>query len=655
MSGAAYPHLFSPLRIANATIANRIVSSGHDTVMVTDGAVTDRLVAYQEARARGGTGLIVVQVAGVHETARYTSHVLMAVDDSCIPGYRALADAVKPHGTALFGQLFHPGREVMESADGTAPVAVAPSAVPTERFRVMPRPLRTAEVAEIVLGYGLAARRLARAGLDGVEVVASHGYLPAQFLNPATNQRTDGYGGSPEGRLRFLREVLDSVREHGGPDLVIGMRISLDEREPAGLPAEVASDAAVTLAADGLVDYLSVTTGTSATLAGSDHIVPEMTVGNGYLAGAAARLKGAVGVPVIVAGRINQPQEAEHIIASGQADACVMTRALICDPDMPGLAAGGRSDDIRACIACNQACIGHFHAGYPISCIQHPETGRELRYGRRTPAAKPRQVLVVGAGPAGMKAAAVAAERGHRVRLAEASRRVGGQILLAERLPGRQEFGGAIGNLYREVTRAGAKVTLHCPIDLAAVQDEAPDLVVVATGARPYRPPLEVLGSPWVADSWQVIGDPASAPAGHVVVVDWRSDWVGIGTARLLAAAGHRVTLAVRGYAAGEGLQQYVRDRQLAALARERVTVLPLVRPYGADDGTVYLQHVLTDEPVVLDGVSGLVLACGQEPAGELLADLEAHGIPAVGIGDCLAPRSVEEAVLEGLTAAAEI
>ena len=655
MTGTAFPHLFSPLRIGNLTIANRIVSSGHDTVMVADGAITGRLIAYHEARARGGTGLIVVQVAGVHETARYTSHVLMAVDDSCIPGYRALAGAVRPHGTVLFGQLFHPGREVMESADGTAPVAVAPSAVPTERFRVMPRPLRTAEVAEIVHGYGLAAGRLARAGLDGVEVVASHGYLPAQFLNPATNRRTDGYGGSPEGRLRFLREVLTSVRKHGGAGLVVGMRISLDEREPSGLPAEIARQAAVTLAAAGLVDYLSVTTGTSATLAGSDHIVPEMSVRNGYLAGTAAGLKAAVGVPVLVAGRINQPQEAEQIIASGQADACVMTRALICDPDMPSLARDGRSEEIRACIACNQACIGHFHAGYPISCIQHPETGRELRYGRRTRAASAKRVLVVGGGPAGMKAAAVAAERGHRVRLAEASRRVGGQILLAQRLPGRAEFGGAVDNLYREAIRAGAKITLYCPVDLAAVREEDPDVVVVATGARPYRPPLEILDSPWLADAWQVISDPAIAPPGHIVVADWRSDWVGIGTARLLAAAGHRVTLAVRGYAAGEGLQQYVRDRQLAALAREHVTVLPLVRPYGADDDTVYLQQVLTEEPVVLDGTAGLVLACGQEPAGELLAELEAHGVPAVGIGDCLAPRSVEEAVLEGLTAASDI
>ena len=650
-----FPHLFSPLTIGGVTLANRVVSSGHDTVMADHGQVTDRLVAYHEARARGGAGLIVVQVAGVHETARYTSHVLMATDDTCIDGYRALAAAVKPHGTALFGQLFHPGREVMDLADGTLTVAVAPSAVPTERFRVMPRPLRLAEIREIIDGYGQAAARLQRAGLDGVEVVASHGYLPSQFLNPAVNLRTDEFGSTQEGRLRFLREAFESIRRHCGPGFVAGLRISLDERDPAGLPADIALAASVSLAADGLADYLSVTTGTSASLAGSDHIAPDLSSPNGYVAPLSAKLRAAVSVPVLVAGRINQPQEAEYIIAAGQADACVMTRAMIADPDMPGLARAGQTDDIRACIGCNQACIGHFHLGFPISCIQHPETGRERLYGIRRPARRPKQVMVVGGGPAGLKAAAVAAERGHDVTLYEASGRVGGQVLLAERLPGRAEFGGAIANLSREVHRAGVTVRLRGPVDLPAVLEQAPDLVVVATGARPYRPPLEVMDGPWIADAWEVIRDPGSAPAGKIVVADFRGDWTGLGTARLLAAAGHEVTLAVRGYAAGESLQQYVRDRLLAAVSRQRITVLPLVRPYGADDDTVYLQHVLTEEPVLVENVAGLVLACGSFPSGELLAALESAGVPAVGIGDCLAPRTVEEAVLDGLVAASDI
>lgn len=652
--GPRFPHLFSPLAIGPAVAPNRIVSSGHDTVMVADGKVTDQLVAYHQARAEGGAGVIVVQVAGVHRSARYTSHVLMADDDSCIPGYQALVAAVKPHGTLLFGQLFHPGREIMESEDGTAAVALAPSAVPTERFRVVPRALRTAEIAELVAAYGAAAGRLCAAGLDGVEVVASHGYLPAQFLNPATNRRDDDYGGDEPRRRRFLRELLSAARDATGPGRVVGLRISLDEREPTGLPVTTATEVAVEVAAAGMVDYLSVTTGTSATLGGSDHIVPEMGIANGYLAGVAGDLRSAVDVPVIVAGRINQPQEAERILASGRADACVMTRALIADPDLPRLAAEGRTDDIRACVACNQACIGHFHTGHPISCIQHPETGRERLYPRRAPAPAPRTVLVVGAGPAGMKAAAVAAERGHRVHLAEAAGRPGGQVLLAQALPGRDEIGGVVDNLFREVTRAGVEVSFHCRVDADLVSAENADLVVVATGARPYHPPLETLGDPWVADAWEVISRPTATPEGHLVVVDWRGDWVGVGVARLLAGVGRRVTLALPGYHAGDHLQQYVRDAQLAALHRAGISVVPLVRPYGADDDTVYLSHVLTDEPVLLEGVAGVVLACGHQADTTLLDQLGVGSTPVVAVGDCLAPRSIEEATLEGLVAGSD-
>ncbi len=646
----SFSHLFEPLTIGTCTIVNRIVSSGHDTVMVNDGAITEQLVAYHDARARGGVGLIVVQVAGVHESARYTAHILMAIDDSCIAGYAKLASTVHASGTKIFGQLFHPGREVMESQDGSSPVALAPSAVPNERFRVMPRALRIREIEEIVDGYAASASRLQRAGLDGVEIVASHGYLPAQFLNPHVNIRDDEYGASPENRLRFLRRVLEAVRERVGSEFVVGLRISVQEHDPAGLDEEIALDAASRLAAQGLVDYVSVTSGTSAGLAGSDHISPEMHFQNGYTAPLSQRMKEVVGVPVLVAGRINQPQEAERILAAGQADACIMTRALICDPELPKLAAVGDDENIRACIACNQACIGHFHAGYPISCIQHPETGRELRYGRRSRTSEPLSVLVVGGGPGGMKAAAVAAERGHRVELHEAAGRLGGQVLLAQMLPGREEFGGAAMNLHREALRAGVRIVTNSPVGLELVREVRPDAVIVATGARPYRPGLEIMGEARVLDAWQVIRG-EELPKGHAVVVDWRGDWTGIGVARILAQRGHRVTLCVNGYGAGESLQQYVRDSSLASLQRERIDVIPLVRPFGVADDSVYLQHVLTEEPVIMEQICGVVLACGHESVSGLLTDLELLDVRAVGVGDCMAPRTLEEAVLEGLVA----
>src|ERR1700724_2847041 len=245
----------------------------------------------------------------------------------------------------------------------------------------------------IVHGYGDAARRMQTAGLDGVEVVATPGYLPSQFLNPRVNLRDDAYGGHLDGRLKFLREVIADIRGKVSDRFVVGLRISGCEVDESGLSQEESLRAIIGVA--DRIDYVNVTLGTSASLGGAIHIPPPMSSKTSYVAPYAARGKQRVGIPLFVAGRINQPQEAEAILSSGQADVCGMTRAMICDPEMPNKARRGDADDIRACIACNQACIGHFHKGYPISCIQNPVRGRELRFGTLSPAKTPRRGMVV--------------------------------------------------------------------------------------------------------------------------------------------------------------------------------------------------------------------------------------------------------------------
>ena len=650
-TSALFPHLFSPLRIGPVTLKNRIVSSGHDTVMAHDGLVSDQMVAYHGARAAGGAGLIVLQVSGVHETAHYTAEMLMATDDSSIEGYRRIAEAVHPHRCTVFAQLFHPGREIMESQDGSLPVTYSASAAENDRFHSISRPMTSVLVADVIQGYGDAALRMKAAGLDGVEIVASHGYLPAQFLNPRLNQRTDEYGGNEENRLRFLRDVIAEVRSRVGQGFVVGMRISADEMSGDGLSLDEVVRACSALDGDRTLDYVSVTAGTSATPGGSVHIVPPMSRPSSYTAPLAARIKAVTRVPVMVAGRISQPQEAELVISSGQADACAMTRALICDPEMPNKAGRDAVDEIRACIGCNQACIGHFHAGYPISCIQHPETGRELLYGIRRAVSQARSVMVIGGGPGGLKAAAVAAERGHRVTLYEARRRVGGQVLLAERLPGRAEFGGAITNLHGEARRAGVEIVTGVCVDAAMVRQNAPDAVIVATGSVSRQPGVEVNDDPVLLDARDVIGG-AEVPSGRVVVADWRCDWVGLGVAQLLAERGRTVSLCVDGYMAGEMLQQYVRAEMLAAAHRAGVDVMPNVRVVGIDEDTVYLQHRLSGEPVLVEGVAATVLALGPSSDHVLLDELTGLHPDVTGVGDCLTPRTVEEAVLEGLRAA---
>jgi 2,4-dienoyl-CoA reductase-like NADH-dependent reductase (Old Yellow Enzyme family) len=651
-SNPAFPHLFEPLTIRGCTLKNRIMSTGHDTTLPVDGTVNEALVAYQEARARGGVGLIVLQVSGVHETARYTNHVLMATSDSSIPGYRRMAEAVHRFDTVLFAQLFHPGREIAEADGGLLSVAYAPSSVPNERFHVMPRALKPPMIRAIVSGYGDAARRMETAGLDGVEIVASHGYLPSQFLNPRVNLRDDAYGGDLDGRSRFLREVLADIRGKVSDRFVVGLRISGTEADEQGLSQDESVEAVARIAHS--IDYVNVTLGNSASLGGAIHIAPPMSFTHSYVAPYAGTLRQRVRIPVFVAGRINQPQDAEAILASGQADVCGMTRALICDPELPNKTAAGAVEDIRACIACNQACIGHFHKGYPISCIQNPVSGRELRYGVRTPAAARRKVMIVGGGPAGMKAAVIAAQRGHDVSLYEGQRRLGGQALLAQLLPGRAEFGGLVTNLMREMSTAAVSTHAGTVVDRAMVVREAPDVVVIATGAVPYRPRFASEGDLQILDAWQVLMDTAT-PGDSVVVIDWRADWIGIGIAERLALSGRAVRLAVSGVTVGETLPLYVRDAAVASLHKLGVTVMPYMRLFGSDSDSVYLQHITSGEAVIVESVDTLVLCTGHTPVTELADALEGDSFDVRIIGDAASPRTAEEAVFDGLQAGLEV
>ena len=463
-----FPHLFSPFTLKSTDIRNRIFSTGHDTYLPEGGLPSDALIAYQRARARGGAGLIVIQVVGVHETARYTEALLMGTSDDCIEPFRRLFDAIHAEGTKVFVQLFHPGRELLGRPDGVVQPAFAPSHSPSERFKVIPRQMSTDLIGEIVDGFGQSARRMAEAGADGVEIVASHGYLPAQFMNARVNRRDDDYGGSFDNRLRFTREAISEIRKLAPPEFIVGMRMSGDEHDEDGMVEDDFVAIARALAPE--LDYLNVIAGTSATASGAAHIVPSMSNSHGYVAPFAQKVKQMTGKAVFVAGRINQPQVAEQVLASGAADMCGMTRAMICDPEMANKAKAGRSDDIRACIGCNQACIGHFQLGLSISCIQHPETGRELQFESKPKALTRRKIMVIGGGPAGLKAAAVAAERGHDVQLHEREAQTGGQAKLAQLLPTRAEFGGIITNLTREAERHGAIIHRRSEVTRAMLE-----------------------------------------------------------------------------------------------------------------------------------------------------------------------------------------
>ncbi len=645
-----FPHLFSPLNVRNLTLKNRIIFTGHETHLNDHGIIGDRMLAYHEARAQGGAGLIMTEVALVHPGAVFVADPIRVDTDDCIPGYMRLADMLHGYDCGLISQLFHPGREIVASEDGTAPVSYSASPTPNERFHVVPRPMPVWLVEEVINYYGNAGRRMKEAGTDGVEIVASHGYLPAQFLNPGVNVRDDQYGGSFENRLRFVRETADNIRRKAGDDFVIGLRLSGNELSPDGLSLDDMLEICTALAGDGALDYLSVVGGSSSTLTGSIHIVPPMSCDTGYTAPFAAAIKARADIPVFVTGRINQPQIAEEILSNGHADACGMTRAMICDPDMAYKAHSGKAEDIRACIGCNQACIGHFHEGYPISCIQNPVSGREVRYGDVSQASTSRNIMVVGGGPGGMKAAVTAAARGHNVTLFEKSGRLGGQTLLAQLLPTRTEFGGIVTNLEREIELTGVSVRKNTSVDEDVIAANNPDVVILATGAEPRWPDFEGREDGQVVDAWQVLRNVVNV-GGSVVVADWRADWIGIGIAEKLAEEGCRVRLAINGYMPGQTIQMYVRDAGVGRLHKLGVEMIPYVRLFGADEDSVYLQHTTSGEPVICENVDTLVLCQGHTPVNPLEDFVRALGIECHLAGDCLAPRTAEEAVFEGFKA----
>jgi 2,4-dienoyl-CoA reductase-like NADH-dependent reductase (Old Yellow Enzyme family) len=644
----SFPTLFSPLRLRGVELRNRIVSTAHGTTMSVAGLPTEATAAYHAVCARGGVGLIILEAAAVHASAAYNSRFLTCYTDAALPGFHRIAEAVHAHGATVFGQLYHPGAAMRGQVDGLKLVPVGPSHVKTETNRVRARMMTLDQIREVVVAYGDAASRLMAAGLDGVEINGRNGNLPAQFLNPRCNQRTDRYGGELGNRLRFLLDIIAEVRGRIGERVPLGVRVSAEPMDEIGLTPSEVIQACEALAP--FVDYFDVIVGSIGSYAGRPHIVPPMGLAKGYTAAKSARLREATGRPVLVAGRITRPELAEQLLAGGQADLCGMTRALIADPELPNKARTGRVDDIRECIGCNQACIGHERLGVPVSCIQHPETGRETTLGPRSCVARSRRVIVAGGGPAGLKAAAVAAERGNRVTLYECAQLFGGQALLAAMIPGRSEFGGLVSNLLHEARRAGAELVCGVAVDLDLIRREAADAVIVATGSRPYRTPPVVADEMLTIDASQILTGEAKA-GGSILIADERCDWVGMGVAEKLVREGRQVRLCVIGDAAGQECEPMTRHRWLGILHTLGVQIVTNVRIASTSNGVAIFQHVASLAPVIYEDADTLVLAHSHRSSTELEEALAGFAGDVHIVGDCRAPRTAEEAVYEGLMA----
>jgi 2,4-dienoyl-CoA reductase-like NADH-dependent reductase (Old Yellow Enzyme family)/thioredoxin reductase len=626
--------LFSPLRIGPVELSNRIVSTAHQTTLVHESVPTDDFVAYHEARARGGTGLIVLEATAVHPSGLLTPHTLAGYREEIVPELARVVEAVHAHGTLLFVQLFHGGREQISAPP--RPPALAPSAIPSLRFHVEPRPLSAGEIDSVVQGYARSAALAAQAGLDGIEISAAHEYLAAQFFTPALNRRKDEWAEP----ARFLLEVLAAVRG-AAPGLALGVRFSADSQAAEAVAAAVSAHA----------DYASVALGASSTYRGSTGIVPPPPVPENVIATQAAPFR--VGAPLVATSRIVDPVEADRLLAAGHCDATGMTRALITDPDLPRKAREGRLDDVLRCIGCN-ACIAHYHAGTPIACAQNPRTGRERSMGPPARRGARRRIAVVGGGPAGLAAAAEAGGAGHEVVLLERRDRLGGQVALAEAAPMHAELARTLARNYQHLLAAAdVEIRLEAEADSASVAALAADAVVVAAGARPYEPDLPLAGVE-VVQAWDVLRGPR--PHGRrVLVADWGGDASGLACAELLGAARNDVIVAVGSAALGETLHQYQRNLYAARLYRAGVRFQHHFQLVGAEDGRVRFRNLFASELESELPADLLVLAMGRVPERALAEGLAQAGLEVHEAGDCLGPRGLEEAVLEGTRGAQEV
>jgi 2,4-dienoyl-CoA reductase (NADPH2) len=587
LGGGEMDRLFSPAQIGTMELPNRLIMTPMHLGYCPTGEVTPRLIEFYRARAKGGVGLIIVGGCGIDRLGNAPGMVQLD-DDVFVPGLSQLVEAVHTEGAKIIPQLYQSGRYASSRAGQTP---VAPSPIASKLTGEVPKELNQEDIADIILSYAEAAKRAKLAGFDGVEILASAGYLISQFLSSLTNQREDRYGGDLQGRMSMGLEVVGAVREAVGADFPILVRVAGNDFMPGGNTNKEAQAFCIALEQAG-VNAINVTGGWHETS------VPQLTmnVPPGAFRYLARGIKQAVSIPVIACNRITTPELAEEILTQGDADFVGLARPLLADPEFVNKARSGDRDNIRPCIGCNQGCLDHVFRAQPVSCTVNPEAGLEAKLLlKSTDTPSSQRLLVIGAGPAGLEFALESAHLGHKVTIWELAKQAGGQLTLASSPPGRQDFLRLRDYLFKACENAGVKLAYETEGTAHNILSELNkgefDAVVIASGAKPILPALNIEPGAAVVQAWDILAG-KRAVGEKILIIGGGA--VGVETALHLAENGgfNAETLKFLWSEHGEGEGEL---RRLLSQGNRDITVIEMAKGIGRDIGLSTRWSMLQD------------------------------------------------------------